>query len=309
MTVSNQKSPQPHRPMDAVAGPMTGQDRPQRRSRRHGRSAVVAVTMAVFVLAGLATPVGAQEHVVSSGESLSVIARDYGVGTADLAAANGISNYHLIRVGQVLSVPGLTYEVKRGDSLSVIAVRTGVPVSAIVAANGISNPNLIRVGQTLRLTGGANRPTADPAAGYDALPGRLRANPGRLDLIPSFERWSAHYGVPTDLLMAMAYRESGWQNSVVSPKGAVGVGQLMPATSAWIADHLIGVDLDPNVADDNIRMSARFLDWLIGYMGSEEAAVAGYYQGPNSVRAIGYYDDTKAYVANIAQIRRLFARS
>jgi hypothetical protein len=80
-------------------------------------------------------------------------------------------------------------------------------------------------------------------------------------------------------------------------------------SSAWISQQLIGVDLDPTVADDNIRMSARFLAWLIGYMGGEEAAVAGYYQGPNSVRAIGYYDDTKAYLTNIAQIRRLFARS
>lgn len=244
-----------------------------------------------------------------SGESLSVIARDYGVTTRELASANGISNSHLIRVGQVLSIPGLTYEVRPGDSLSVIVARTGVSTSAIVAANGIADPNLIRVGRTLRLPSGASAGTSDPAAGFNSLPSRLRANPDRLQLIPSFERWSAHYGVPPDLLMAMAYRESGWQNSVVSPKGAVGVGQLMPATSAWVSDHLIGVDLDPAVADDNIRMSARFLDWLIGYMGSEEAAIAGYYQGPNSVRAIGYYDDTTAYVTNIAQIRRLFTTS
>jgi len=265
--------------------------------------------MVAATMLALTTPALAQEHVVRSGESLSVIARDYGVGTDELASANGISNYHLIRVGQVLSIPGSTYEVRPGDSLSVIAARTGVPVSAIVATNGITNVNLIRVGQVLRLPSGGTTVTANPAAGYNSLPSRLRANPDRLQLIPSFERWSAHYGVPTDLLMAMACRESGWQNSVVSPKGAVGVGQLMPATSAWVADHLIGVDLDPTIADDNIRMSARFLDWLIGYMGGEEAAVAGYYQGPNSVRAIGYYDDTTAYVTNIAQIRRLFAKS
>ena len=265
--------------------------------------------MAVALILGVVSPLAAQEYVVRSGDSLSVIARDHGVTTQELAAANGISNHHLIRVGQVLSIPGLTYDVRPGDSLSVIAARTGVPVSAIVAANGITNINLIRVGQTLRLPSGASGPAIDPAAGYGSLPSRLRANPDRLRHIPSFERWSAHYGVPTDLLMAMAYRESGWQTSVVSPKGAVGIGQLMPATSAWVAEHLIGADLDPNVPDDNIRMSARFLDWLIGYMGSEEAAVAGYYQGPNSVRSIGYYDDTTAYLTNIAEIRRLFAKS
>ncbi len=290
MTVSNL----PHRPPDP-------------RRRRVG-SVTVAAFLAAAVVAGLAAaPASAQEYTVRSGDSLSVIARDHGVTTADLASANGISNHHLIRVGQVLTIPGLIYEVRPGDSLSVIAVRTGVPASAIIAANGITNPNLIRVGQQLRLPGGATSP--NPAAGYDRLPSKLRANPERLQLIPSFERWSAHYGVPTDLLMAVAYRESGWQTDVVSPKGAVGVGQLMPATSEWIADHLIGVELDPRNPDDNIRMSARFLHWLIGYLGSESEAIAGYYQGPGSVRAIGYYDDTKAYLANIAQIRPLFAKS
>lgn len=274
---------------------------------RSVRRLLAASAASFLVLIGLVSPVAAQEYVVRSGDSLSIIARDHGVTTAELASVNGISNHHLIRVGQVLTIPGGVYEVKPGDSLSVIAARTGVPAAAIASANGISNPNLIRVGQQLRIPGGGG--PVDPAAGYDDLPGRLRANPGRLDLIPSFERWAAHYGVPTDLLMAMAYRESGWQTSVVSPKGAVGVGQLMPATSEWIADHLIGVELDPYDPDDNIRMSARFLLWLIGYMGSEEAAIAGYYQGPGSVRAIGYYDDTQEYITNIGQIRRLFLTS
>ena len=270
---------------------------------------MVAAALA-FVGALFAAPVAAQDYTVRSGDSLSVIARDHGVSTADLASANGISNHHLIRVGQVLTIPGLVYEVRPGDSLSVIAARTGVPAGAIASANGITNPNLIRVGQQLRLPSGAtNASPPNPAAGYDRLPSKLRANPERLQLIPSFERWSAHYGVPTDLLMAVAYRESGWQTDVVSPKGAVGVGQLMPNTSRWVADHLIGADLDPENADDNIRMSARFLHWLIGYMGSETEAIAGYYQGPGSVRAIGHYDDTTAYLTNIAQIRPLFTKS
>ncbi len=289
---------------------MTLPNRPNRPSSATNRPPVgwfAVPLLALAVLLGSVAPAGAQDYVVQSGDSLSVIARDHGVTTADLASVNGISNHHLIRVGQVLTIPGLTYEVKPGDSLSVIAARTGVPAAAIASANGITNPNLIRVGQQLRLPGGAG--PVDPATGYNSLPSRLVANPSRLELIPSFERWSAHYGIPTDLLMAVAYRESGWQNSVVSPKGAVGVGQLMPTTSAWIADHLIGADLDPQVPDDNIRMSARFLHWLVGYMGSEEAAIAGYYQGPNSVRAIGYYDDTEEYLTNIGQIRRLFLKS
>ena len=40
-------------------------------------------------------------------------------------------------------------------------------------------------------------------------------------------------------------------------------GQLLPSTAAWVAGFLIGAPLDPYVADDNIRMSARFLAHLL----------------------------------------------
>jgi len=281
-----------------------------RHTRRAGQFRIgpllVVLGVAAAVLFGLGAPAAAQDHEVQSGESLSVIAKRYGVATAELASANAISNLHLIRVGQVLSIPGQVHVVEAGQSLSVIARTYGVSTAELAAANGIVDSNVIRVGQELRVSGAAV--PVDPSAGYLALPSKLRENPERLNLIPSFERWSAYYGIDADLLMAISYRESGWQTSVVSPKGAVGVGQLMPRTSEWVAESLIGADLDPWNPDDNIRMSARFMDWLIGYMGSEDQAIAAYYQGPGSVRAIGFYDDTKAYVENIAQIRAMFAK-
>ena len=244
-------------------------------------------------------------HEVVAGDSLSAIARKYGVATGELAAANSISDRHVIKAGQILTIPIRVYVVGPGDTVGHIAEVTGVSRRSLVEMNGLTNPNQIRVGARLRLPT-ASASVTGPAAAYDALPGRLLGNQDRLALIGTFERWAAHYGVPPDLLMAVAYRESGWQSDVVSVKGAVGVGQLMPTTSAWLARDLIGVDLDPRDPDDNIRMSARFLRWVIGYMGSEEAAIAGYYQGPGSVGSRGYYDDTKAYIFNIEQIRPLF---
>ncbi|MEM7274888.1 MAG: LysM peptidoglycan-binding domain-containing protein [Actinomycetota bacterium] len=273
---------------------------------------MAAVAVATLALLALVAPVAAEEYVVQSGDSLSVIARDKGVTTAELAAANGISDLHLIRVGQTLVIPRpepVYYTVQPGDVLGVIAVRAGVSTADLIAINGISNPNLIRVGQRLELPVGTSVAAVDPAAGYDNLPGRLRAAPERLAYIPLFEQWSAHYGVPTDLLMAMAYRESGWQPDVVSNKGAVGIGQLLPRTAEWVARDLIKAELDPTVPSDNIRMSARLLQWLIGFMGEEEAAVAAYYQGQGSIAARGYFDDTQEYVDNVAQIRSLFRKS
>ena len=185
-----------------------------------------------------------------------MIARNHGVSAADLAAENGISNLHLIRVGQKLRIPHaepVFYVVRSGDTIGGIANRAGVSRSALIEVNGLSNPDLIRVGQRLRIPDGGSVAAANPAAGYNRLPGRLRAHPDRLNLIPSFEKWSAHYGVPPDLLMAMAYRESGWQTGAISNKGAIGVGQLLPVRpSGWLAtDPYPGTR--PLHADDNIR--------------------------------------------------------
>lgn len=54
-----------------------------------------------------ATPASGMRHTVSSGESLTVIARRYGVKIGDLAVANNIRDPSLIRQGQVLIIPGV----------------------------------------------------------------------------------------------------------------------------------------------------------------------------------------------------------
>jgi len=48
---------------------------------------------------------GQRIHVVQEGESLSEIARDYGVTAEELAQANGLDNPNAIRVGQALVIP------------------------------------------------------------------------------------------------------------------------------------------------------------------------------------------------------------
>ena len=303
-------------------GPDTGPDAaPVRRARppagaRSVRAAVLAVAVvASGSLLALASPAAGADsvHVVEPGDTLSTIARDHGVATAELAAANGITDHDLIRIGQKLAIPGpAVHRVAPGETLIAIARRYGVSWSEVAALNGLANPNRLRVGQELELPGGTAAGPAVTAPGprYGDLPRTIATNPERLALVSSFERWSSHYGVPADLLMAIAYQESGWQASVVSDKGALGVGQLMPATSAWLAQDMIGIpDLDPAVPDDNIRMSARFLAWLIAYHGDVDLAVAGYYQGPVSVRLLGPYAQTERYVANVNAARWRFQPS
>ena len=72
---------------------------------------------------------------------------------AKLVEINGIKNPNLIRVGQVLRLPGgaVKYTVVAGDTLSRIAAKYGTTVAKLAEDNGIKNPNLIHVGQVITI--------------------------------------------------------------------------------------------------------------------------------------------------------------
>lgn len=114
------------------------------------------------LLAYQQAPTG-KTYTVKSGDTLYSIARAYNVTVAALAAANKITNYNLISVGQVLVIPGTTvtppptttvkYTVKSGDTLYKIATLYKTTVAKIAAANNITNVNSIYVGQVLIIPG------------------------------------------------------------------------------------------------------------------------------------------------------------
>lgn len=99
-------------------------------------------------------------HVVQVGESLYGIAEIYGVDANDIALVNNVSNWNVLRVGQELTVPGIseqesliirgqTHVVQPGESLSEIAAEYDKTVSELIAANGLTDPNSITVGLEL----------------------------------------------------------------------------------------------------------------------------------------------------------------
>ena len=102
---------------------------------------------------GTATTSGPTIYTVRSGDTLSRIAAKYGTTVAKLVEINGIKNQNLIRVGQVLRLPGgaVKYTVVAGDTLSRIAAKYGTTVAKLAADNGIKNPNLIHVGQVITI--------------------------------------------------------------------------------------------------------------------------------------------------------------
>jgi peptidoglycan DL-endopeptidase CwlO len=107
-----------------------------------------------------------------------------------------------------------------------------------------------------------------------------------------FTQAANRYGVDASLLAAVASQESSFNASAVSPAGAQGLMQFMPATAKGL-----GVNpLDPNSAIDG---AARYLSSLTKQFGSTELALAAYNAGPGTVTRYGGippYAETQNYV-------------
>ena len=105
------------------------------------------------------------------------------------------------------------------------------------------------------------------------------------------------YGLPRELLRSVMSAESGFQQQAVSPKGAVGLMQLMPATA-----QTMGVDAHDAV--QNTDAGARYLrDLLEKYHGALYHALAAYNAGPAAVdkyQGIPPFRETIQYVNRIA---------
>ena len=228
-----------------------------------------------------------------------------------LRAARNVLLIALLGVASQAAVTGgsgssqRTHVVRTGENLTGIAAAAHVRVADVVRLNHLGDPNRIVIGQRLLLPA----PDPPPKALSPALPSRLRHHPERLAFRPTFRHWAGVYGTPPDLLQALAWVESGWQVHVVSRTGAVGIGQLEPATVAFVSQVLFHLErpLDPHDPDANIRMSARFLRLLLDrHDGHADRALAAYYQGSRSVKRIGLLPETRHYVATVLAFRPFF---
>ncbi|MFN0095249.1 MAG: LysM peptidoglycan-binding domain-containing protein [Dehalococcoidia bacterium] len=244
----------------------------------------------------VSSPAAARTHTVVAGETLSHVADQYGVSILALEQTNSLRSADHVYVGQVLVIPGggtaaaprvatRTHLVRDGESLLDIAIRYGTSLDTLVEMNGLANPNLIRIGQEL------------------AVPGVV-APTNRTDYAEILVSAAAEFGVPADLVKAVAWQESGWNQSMVSHAGAIGLMQVMPGTAGWALEQLVPDATDWDIdARANARMGSAILrHWLIESEWDIELTLAAYYQGWHSVHTIGFYDDTHDYIASIMAI-------
>jgi soluble lytic murein transglycosylase-like protein len=142
------------------------------------------------------------------------------------------------------------------------------PLAKAVAATGISSPSLARA---------------------SAVPDALRA---------PLEASAARYNVSPHLLAALVWQESRWHVGAVSPKGAIGLAQLMPATARQLA-------VDPRDPQANLDGGAHYLRLMLDQFGGRtDLALAAYNAGARRVLRQGgvpQIAETRAYVSSILQ--------
>jgi hypothetical protein len=137
------------------------------------------------------------------------------------------------------------------------------------------------------------------------------------EISPSYKQVKHHlreasktHGIDYELLKALIATESGFDARAVSPKGAVGLMQVMPATA-----ERYGVTGDKKMAlakkladpRTNIKTGTRYLRYLIDlFPGQLELALAAYNAGEGAVQRAGNrvpnFRETQNYVKTVMQL-------
>ncbi len=187
----------------------------------------------------------------------------------------------------------------QGDTAPPVRARRAVPVLQPEASGW----------ETPALTG-----LTPPDTGAVAAPPSLLAY---FDVSPAYKAVRHHireasrtHGLPPELLQAVIAAESGFDPLAVSPRGAVGLMQIMPATAeehgVQATDSRTVEDLltDPRT---NIHTGARLLAWLHAQFAPRtDLVLAAYNAGPGAVRRAGMrvpdFAETRKYVRTVMQI-------
>lgn len=169
--------------------------------------------------------------------------------------------------------------------------------------------------------GGFDSRTAEPDASAMPRPVAVPTGATKLlaffDVSPSYKAVkhlvraaATRYGLEYELLQALIAAESGFDADIVSPKGAIGLMQVMPATAQrYGVEGDARISLQRRLADPrtNVAVGARYLSHLLQLFGGQrELALAAYNAGEGAVRRAGNqippYKETQDYVKTVLQL-------
>lgn len=173
-------------------------------------------------------------HVVQKGESLSVIAKRYGVSVRELALWNGVQDPNRIRVGQelVVAFETIAHRVQPGENVTKIANTYGVTVASITALNDLKDPDRLQVGQVLAI----------PPMGGGVVEALARMQP--LVYRRTLDRWPASGTVSSEFGPRGGRMHEGIDIAVPhgTPVRAVAAGRVIYADWAGTYGILVRID-------------------------------------------------------------------
>lgn len=119
--------------------------------------------------------------------------------------------------------------------------------------------------------------------------------PGRPEIFEMISRIAGEEGVDPEIFRRLVSKESSYNPTARSKKGAIGYAQLMPSTAKELG-------VDPYDPEQNLRGGARYLRQMMDRFGSLPLALAAYNAGPTAVsryEGIPPFAETRDYVAAI----------
>ena len=183
-------------------------------------------------------------------------------------------------------------------SMPVHIPSRSLPTPAKVAAVLRADP---RTGQFVKTVTVASRPVPSRVVSYDAGGLAELAAPvsiANLAVRSLVEETAKQYEVSPALVDSVIQVESNYNPQAVSPKGAQGLMQLMPATARRFG---VKNSFDPK---DNIEGGVRYLKFLQETFKDERLAIAAYNAGEHAVQRYGNvppYAETMCYVAKVGK--------
>ncbi|MBB3177899.1 lytic transglycosylase domain-containing protein [Variovorax sp. Sphag1AA] len=158
--------------------------------------------------------------------------------------------------------------------------------------------------------GGGSQMNGKVPRASQALVSMFEASPSYKPAQGAMREAARRHSIDYELLQALIATESGFDAQAVSPKGALGLMQVMPATAeryGVAADKRASIEkklFDPRV---NIATGSRYLrDLMVMFPGDLELALAAYNAGEGAVQRAGNkvpnYRETQNYVSTVLQL-------
>ncbi|MGE3269016.1 MAG: serine hydrolase [Chloroflexota bacterium] len=215
------------------------------------------------------------------------------------------------------------YIVQPGDTLSAIAKTVGISMRALLEANELTDPDRLTAGQKLVVPAAAVSGPSSVPAGRSIQPGATApapaaaaapapsvsaagpasAAPATDDASAALDRLAQQYGVDPALVRALAWIDSNGQPRKLDAPGGVGYLTVTDRTFEYIKTSLVKRELDRANPTDNVEAGIAYVASMLKWGGDENRGLAGFIQGPGSVRTNGIRPATDDQIKRILALR------